>query len=239
MLRQARRFMDVVVMVDGAHRVHLAPRFEHVTNAALRQSVGGNDFEVALFPKNCRARKLRAGERFRHTRRPRFRDARQQHHALALDADAIGTVCLHSVIVSGAGALLAAAPFVSEKAASECAVLIVEDDASIRRLVRTVLLRQGYKVEIASDGLEALSKLRLADYDVIILDLMMPNLDGFSFMTAMARNTPDRLKRVIITSAASPAIINEKLKEIPFDLLPKPFDIEELTSRVKACVRNQ
>lgn len=118
-------------------------------------------------------------------------------------------------------------------------MLIVEDDASIRRLVRTVLLRQGYRVEIASDGLEATSKLGLADFDVIILDLMMPNLDGFSFLTAMARNTPERLKRVIITSAASPAIINERLKGIPFDLLPKPFDIHELITRVRACVRSQ
>ena len=94
-------------------------------------------------------------------------------------------------------------------------------------------------VEVAQDGLEAVLKLGLADYDVIILDLMMPNLDGFSFMIAMARNTPDRLKRVIITSAASPAVINERLKGIPFDLLPKPFDIHELISRVRACVRSQ
>jgi len=124
---------------------------------------------------------------------------------------------------------------VSDKLSAECSILIVEDDASIRRLVRTVLLRQGYQVEIASDGLEAVAKLALANYDVIILDLMMPNLDGFSFMTAMARDTPERLKRVIITSAASPAVINERLKGIPFDLLPKPFDIHELLSRVQAC----
>jgi DNA-binding response OmpR family regulator len=126
---------------------------------------------------------------------------------------------------------------VSDKPSSECSVLIVEDDSSIRRLVRTVLLRQGYQVEIAADGLEALAKMDLAEYDIIILDLMMPNLDGFSFMTAMARDTPERLKRVIITSAASPAVINEKLKGIEIDLLPKPFDIEELISRVQMCVK--
>ena len=125
----------------------------------------------------------------------------------------------------------------SDKPFSECSILIVEDDASIRRLVRLVLLRQGYKVDVAGDGLEATSKMAAADYDVIILDLMMPNLDGFSFMTAMAQNAPERLKRVIITSAASPSIINEKLKGIPFDLLPKPFDIEELLSRVGTCVK--
>ncbi|HEX3579059.1 MAG TPA: response regulator [Thermoanaerobaculia bacterium] len=123
----------------------------------------------------------------------------------------------------------------SEKPASNCAVLIVEDDASIRRLVRTVLLRQGYMVDVAADGREALAHLGVASYDVIILDLMMPNLDGFSFLASMARNTPERLKRVIITSAASPAVINEKLKGIEFDLLPKPFDINELITRVRTC----
>jgi DNA-binding response OmpR family regulator len=124
---------------------------------------------------------------------------------------------------------------VGDTPSSGCSILIVEDDSSIRRLVRTVLLRQGYQVEIAADGLEAIAKLAVANYDVIILDLMMPNLDGFSFMTAMARDTPERLKHVIITSAASPAVINERLKGIPFDLLPKPFDIHELLSRVEAC----
>jgi DNA-binding response OmpR family regulator len=128
---------------------------------------------------------------------------------------------------------------VSDKAAKDCAILIVEDDASIRRLVRAVLLRQGYQVDIATDGIEAVLKLGVVDYDVIILDLMMPNLDGFAFMTTLAENDPDRLKRVIITSAASPAVINERLKGIRFDLLPKPFDIEALTERVRACIDAQ
>jgi DNA-binding response OmpR family regulator len=128
---------------------------------------------------------------------------------------------------------------VSGKPSNECAVLIVEDDMAIRRLVRTVLLRQGYAVEIAGDGNEAVSKLEATEYDVILLDLMMPNLDGFSFLTAMARNAPERLKRVIITSAASPVVINERLKGIPFDLLPKPFDIHELITRVRGCIDAQ
>lgn len=132
-----------------------------------------------------------------------------------------------------------AALTVNAKPSSECAVLIVEDDLSIRRLVRTVLLRQGYQVDVASDGAEAVTKLETMDYDVIILDLMMPNLDGFSFISTMAQNAPDRLKRVIITSAASPAVINERLKDIPFDLLPKPFDINELITRVRSCVDAQ
>ena len=110
---------------------------------------------------------------------------------------------------------------------------------AIRRLVRTVLLRQGYQVDLAGDGREAVAKLETTEYDVIILDLMMPNLDGFSFMSSMAQSAPERLKRVIITSAASPAMINERLKGIPFDLLPKPFDVNELITRVRGCINAQ
>jgi len=128
---------------------------------------------------------------------------------------------------------------VSNKPSNECAVLIVEDDMAIRRLVRTVLLRQGYQVDLAGDGREAVAKLETTEYDVIILDLMMPNLDGFSFMSSMAQSAPERLKRVIITSAASPAMINERLKGIPFDLLPKPFDVNELITRVRGCINAQ
>ena len=102
-----------------------------------------------------------------------------------------------------------------------------------------VLQREGYRVEQAADGVEAVLKLGLADYDVIILDLMMPNLDGFAFMSTMAEADPDRLSRVIVTSAASPGVIRERMKGIPFDLLPKPFDIDQLAERVRACVAAQ
>ncbi len=112
---------------------------------------------------------------------------------------------------------------------------MVEDDVSIRRLVRSVLERAGHQVDVASDGLEAVLKLGLNDFDVIVLDLMMPNLDGFSFIETLAADDPARLGRIIVTSAASPTVIRERLKGHPIDLLPKPFDIGELTARVEAC----
>lgn len=102
-----------------------------------------------------------------------------------------------------------------------------------------VLAREGYKVEIAADGLEAVLKLGLDDYDVIILDLMMPHLDGFTFMSTIAEHDPKRLERIIVTSAASPGVIAQRMKAKPFDLLPKPFDIHELIDRVRACIAAQ
>ncbi|HSP34644.1 MAG TPA: response regulator [Thermoanaerobaculia bacterium] len=118
-------------------------------------------------------------------------------------------------------------------------VLIVEDDPAIRRLVKMVLQREGYEIDVACDGVEAVLKLGLKQYDVIILDLMMPHLDGFSFMSTLAENDPQRLKSIIVTSAASPQVIHERMKGAPFDVLPKPFDIQQLVERVKSCIAAQ
>jgi CheY-like chemotaxis protein len=119
------------------------------------------------------------------------------------------------------------------------AILVVEDDPAIRRLVKMVLVREGYEVDIAADGVEAVLKLGIKEYDVIILDLMMPNLDGFSFMSTLAANDPDRLRNVIVTSAASPSVIRDRMKGAPFDVLPKPFDIQQLVDLVRQCIAAQ
>ena len=118
-------------------------------------------------------------------------------------------------------------------------VLVVEDDPAIRRLVSMVLLRQGYRVDVAADGLEAVLKLGVSEYDVIVLDLMMPNLDGFTFLNTLAEHDPERLRKVIVTSAASPAVIRERMESSPFRVLPKPFDITELISEVRTCIDAQ
>lgn len=115
-------------------------------------------------------------------------------------------------------------------------VLVVEDDPAIRRLVGMILKREGYAVEMANDGIEAVLKLGLVDYQVIVLDLMMPNLDGFALLETLARNDPGALAHVIVTSAASPTIIRERLSGQPFAFLPKPFDIEQLARVVRDCL---
>lgn len=114
-------------------------------------------------------------------------------------------------------------------------MLIAEDDASIRRLVKSVLCREGYQVDVAVDGVEAVLMLGLRDYDVIVLDLMMPNLDGFQFLATLAEHDPARLARIVVTSAASPAIIKSRITHSPFAVLPKPFNIAELVEQVRAC----
>ena len=59
-------------------------------------------------------------------------------------------------------------------------ILVIEDDSSIQELIVEFLSSQGYNVDFASDGLEGISKFKQGNYDLIILDIMMPNLDGYS-----------------------------------------------------------
>lgn len=99
-----------------------------------------------------------------------------------------------------------------------------------------VLERLGYKVEHACDGVEAVLKMGLVEFDVIILDLMMPNLDGFAFINTLEQHDPERLRRIIVTSAASPTVIRERLMGRPFGILAKPFDISDLARCVRACL---
>jgi DNA-binding response OmpR family regulator len=119
------------------------------------------------------------------------------------------------------------------------AVLVIEDDQSIRKLVKAVLSREGYDVDVAADGVEGVLKLGLADYDVIVLDLMMPHLDGFSFVQSLNESAPQMLDRIIVTSAASPAVIKERLKGARLEVMTKPFDIKALIEKVAASIESR
>ena len=118
-------------------------------------------------------------------------------------------------------------------------ILVVEDDRAIRRLLKMVLQREGYRVQEAADGAEAVTKLGTSEYDVIVLDLMMPNLDGFAFINTLADGDAARLKKIIVTSAASNSVIQDRMRGAPFDTLPKPFDLKDLVARVRACITAQ
>ena len=68
-------------------------------------------------------------------------------------------------------------------------ILVIEDDSSIQELIVEFLSSQGYNVDFASDGLEGISKFKQGNYDLIILDIMMPNLDGYSVCKMIRKNS--------------------------------------------------
>ena len=111
-------------------------------------------------------------------------------------------------------------------------ILVVDDEANIRRVVREYAEFEGYEVDEASDGMEAVTMAKAADYDVIVMDIMMPRLDGYSACKEIrkTKNTP-----VIMLSARG----EEYDKLFGFELgvddyVVKPFSPKELMARIKA-----
>ncbi|RZI96816.1 MAG: response regulator transcription factor [Variovorax sp.] len=115
-------------------------------------------------------------------------------------------------------------------------VLIVEDDAHIAELLRMHLRDEGYAVEHAADGHTGLRELERGSWDALILDLMLPGIDGLEICRrarAMTRYTP-----IIITSARSSEVHRILGLELGADdYLAKPFSVLELVARIKALLR--
>lgn len=111
--------------------------------------------------------------------------------------------------------------------------LVCEDDPSIRALVRTILRRDGFEVDLAEDGQEGLEKLDRGCYDVLVLDLMMPRIDGYEVVERLSAR-PGQLKKVVIMTAATEAIRNRFPASV-CTLIAKPFDIDRFTAIVREC----
>lgn len=101
--------------------------------------------------------------------------------------------------------------------------------------MRAILERQGYFVEEALDGREALAKINRDGYDAILLDLMMPRLSGQDVIETLTRERPDK-KCVIVVSAAAPSVIDRLAPTIVHARLRKPFDLDEMLAAVQSCV---
>ena len=115
-------------------------------------------------------------------------------------------------------------------------VLVVDDDAAIRMMVERVLRRERFQVETARDGFEAIEKLAREDYATVLLDLMMPRVDGHGVLRYLETEKAADAPRVIVMSANLPSA-HETVKAKPvFKVLPKPFDIKQLLDHVRECV---
>jgi DNA-binding response OmpR family regulator len=111
------------------------------------------------------------------------------------------------------------------------AILVVDDDAKIVRLVRTYLEREGFRVIEASDGRSALAAIALESPALVVLDLMLPEVDGLAVMRAVRRT--DRTPIVMLSARGTTADRIAGLNEGADDYLPKPFSPSELVARIK------
>ena len=115
-------------------------------------------------------------------------------------------------------------------------ILIVEDDNNTRKLISAILKNNGYDTLTATDGLDALSVMESNYIDLIVLDIMMPNMDGYDF-TKHLRDTGDTTP-ILMVSAKYEALDKHKGFLVGTDdYITKPFDEEEMVLRVKALLR--
>ncbi len=114
-------------------------------------------------------------------------------------------------------------------------ILVVDDDQHVRQLISKYLGEQGFRVIQASDGNEALHLLDREDIHLAVVDIMMPNMDGFAFMKKMRAH--DDLPVMMLTAKGQ---IKDKEKAYSLgsdDYLVKPFELKELLFRIKALLR--
>lgn len=115
-------------------------------------------------------------------------------------------------------------------------MLVVDDDESILQLVSVVLSRAKYDVDTAVNGSDALEKMNARLYDVVVLDLMMPEVSGFDVLERL-RAVAHESRAVVIMSAASSNVLARAAGLHVFAALQKPFEVADLVKAVDACAR--
>lgn len=115
-------------------------------------------------------------------------------------------------------------------------IMVVEDDSNQRRLMATVLEQYGYNVTEARDGVDALDQMDKKHIDLIILDIMMPRMDGFE-LTDTLRQTGCNIPILMVTAKQSPLDKRKGFIIGTDDYMTKPIDEEEMVLRVGALLR--
>jgi DNA-binding response OmpR family regulator len=115
-------------------------------------------------------------------------------------------------------------------------ILVVEDDTNIRKLICAVLKQNGFEPLQANDGVQALEVMDKEHIDLVVLDLMMPKLNGYQ-LTRELRATWAALPILMVTAKQEPADKKQGFLAGTDDYMTKPFDEEELILRIKALLR--
>ena len=114
---------------------------------------------------------------------------------------------------------------------------MVDDEPAIRALVAKIIERAGLPVDSARDGAEAIDKLESGPYAVIVLDLMMPNVDGYALIDYI-RERPGPRPAIIVVSAGDSAAIRQLDGSLVHSVIRKPFDIDVLGDLVLAAAKS-
>src|SRR5260221_1825739 len=109
--------------------------------------------------------------------------------------------------------------------ATPARILLVEDDEAIRKLLAASLRREAIEVDCAADGAEALQLTQHFEYAVILLDMMMPRLNGFEFLEAFRAASPGARSVILVISAFDDRMLAELTPGQVHAIIRKPFDV--------------
>ncbi len=110
---------------------------------------------------------------------------------------------------------------------ADCRILIVDDEDNVRKMLRAVLGREGYRVELAEDGPKALAAFKAKVPDIVLMDIRMPGLNGLEVLKQMRALRTDATI-ILMTAFASVETAVEALRQGAFDYIIKPFDLDEV-----------
>jgi two-component system response regulator VanR len=116
-------------------------------------------------------------------------------------------------------------------------VLVVDDEPPIRALVAKIVERAGHPVDVARDGAEAIQKIEAQRYTVVVLDLMMPNVDGYALVDYL-KNRGGTRPAIIVISAGDTAALRRLDGAVVHSILRKPFDIDVLGDLISAAIKS-
>ena len=117
-------------------------------------------------------------------------------------------------------------------------ILVVDDEERMRNLLKKVLEKQGFSVNIASNGIEAMERVEDDPFDVIIADVRMPNMNGMELLK-MVKEVRPRISMIIMTAFGSIDSAVEAMKHGAYDYITKPFKMSELSIIVKKAVQEK
>ncbi|GAB4303378.1 MAG: hypothetical protein Fur0025_44650 [Oscillatoriaceae cyanobacterium] len=121
---------------------------------------------------------------------------------------------------------------------SDKTILVVDDNTTNLHLLAVILSRKGYQVRVANNGIEALNAVHASSPDLILLDVMMPDMDGYQVCHILKNNPKTREIPVIFISARQEAIDKVKAFDLgALDYITKPFQVDEVLARVDAQIR--
>ncbi len=112
-------------------------------------------------------------------------------------------------------------------------VLIVEDNSDVRRLYAIGLNQRGFEVKLASDGAQAVERIRTEKPDVILLDWIMPVMDGHEVLERLSRDGGAKIPVIVISGQPAPATMDERIR----CWLTKPIGIDDLVSTIETRAR--